>query len=158
MDIQPMAKNVSALAKALGAHSKTDLAGIKRCISICVPRTWRPRPISPSLMNDLGPRWGVLQYGIWLDRFPFAIFDPTDWQRQRDLDNHIRSLLLNRLGRVLGARVDRNESRITDRPPHLWRWTFSYESSGYTGTLTVWIVPQAEKRALLILSLTEFRC
>ncbi|MDE2143982.1 MAG: hypothetical protein KGJ84_16350, partial [Elusimicrobia bacterium] len=64
--------------------------------------------------------------------------------------------LRNELDKIKGVSIQHDETRTTDRAPHLWQWSFVYEIESFSGMFTVWITPSGSRKALMIAELIEF--
>lgn len=149
---------VSNVARAFGAHAGTNYQCAERFIKSCVPGQWHPKIILPELWHDFqGRSDGFIQYGIWLDNFVHRIDNPNDWKHMRQVWIRLGNVLSRRFLRVENSVVSVEGGTVTDKPPHLWKWNFQYEAKPFNGSITIWIIPQSKKKALLIASLTEYR-
>lgn len=149
---------VSEVAQAFGAGAGTNVDNAERFIHTCIPESWKPRVISGGMWNDLQRQtYGVIHHGIWLDDFPLSIESPTDQENIRDIWSGVESALRHNLDTIKGVEITHDLTSTTDRPPHVWQWSFVYKALHFSGEFTFFIAPHGQQKALLIGTLMEFK-
>jgi hypothetical protein len=149
--------DVSQVARACGADAKSDVQGAEQFIATCIPENWEAVSISAGAWSDPQSHpFGAIQHGISLSNFPYWIEDPDDADHIRSIWMDIEDILLKNLNRIPGAKITHDVTSTTVTQPHVWHWSFVYEIEKYKGHLAIWITPERDRKALLIMNLVEF--
>lgn len=146
----------SPVARALGAGTGTDRECATTFARTMVPKEWKARVVLQDLWHDSGAA-GIVQYGLLLDSFPYRFSASEDFDGMRRIVYTVGDELHRRLSRIAGASVQSDGARLTDRSPHMWRWSFSYRCGGTAGNVMIWIVPRGRSKALMSVDIVEFR-